>query len=76
MILLEVTVIASGATVGKKLGSPQPFKAAQASSEQGQSENKPVTQKEVQSSKVTLSNSVNKGKKCALDFNMQLNGVL
>ena len=68
MILLEVTVIAPGPTVGKKLGNPQPFKAAQNASEKAQSENKLSAQQEVQNTRPPLSNSVNNGKEYMLDF--------
>ncbi|KAK2145994.1 hypothetical protein LSH36_641g01037 [Paralvinella palmiformis] len=61
MILLEVTIIASGATVGKKIGNPQQFKAGQTSNEQAQSENKPVVQQPVQNSRTPLSSNMNNG---------------
>lgn len=59
MILLEITVIAPGASVGKKLGNPQPFKSVQNASEQAQGENKPASQREVQNMRPPLSNNVN-----------------
>ena len=61
MILLEVTIIASGATVGKKIGNPQQFKAGQTSNEQAQSENKPVVQQPVQNLTTPLSSNMNNG---------------